>query len=176
MVKNTFLLFLNRGPVVRKLVLFLVTFVLWLLLTHTLRLQFVITGAVISLLTALLFGNMFVKNARKVFQMARYFWFLEYLIFFLWECLKANFDVAYRVLHPRLPIRPGIVKVKINLRTDIARTILANSITMTPGTLCVDMVGEHMFIHWICISDELSEASRQRIVDRFEGLLARIFE
>ena len=176
MVKNTFLLFLNRGPAVRKLVLFLVTFLMWLLLTYTLRLQFVITGAVISLLTALLFGNMFVKNSRKVFQIARYFWFLWYLIFFIWECLKANLDVAYRVLHPRLPIRPGIVKAKINLKTEIARTILANSITMTPGTLCVDIVGKQIFIHWICISDELSEVSRQRIVGRFENILARIFE
>jgi multicomponent Na+:H+ antiporter subunit E len=112
----------------------------------------------------------------KVFQIARYFWSLWYLVFFIWECLKANFDVAYRVLHPGLPIRPGIVKAKINLRTDIARTILANSITMTPGTLSVDIVGRHIFIHWICISDELSEASRQRIVGRFESILARIFE
>ncbi|UCF15077.1 MAG: Na+/H+ antiporter subunit E [Phycisphaerales bacterium] len=160
----------------RKLVLFLVTFVLWLLLTHTLRLQFVITGAVISLLTALLFGNIFVKNSIKFFQIARYFWFFWYLIFFIWECVKANLDVAYRVLHPSLPIRPGIVKARINLRTEIARTILANSITMTPGTLSVDIVGEHIFVHWIYVRDELSEASRQRIVGRFETILARIFE
>ena len=160
----------------RKLVLFIVTFILWLLLTHTLRIQFIITGVTVSLLTAFLFGNIFVKNWNKVFQIERYLWFLWYLIIFIWECLKANLDVAYRVLHPALPIKPGIVKAKVNLKTDIARTILANSITMTPGTLSVDIMGEHIFIHWICIRNENSEISCQRIVDRFENILARIFE
>jgi len=119
---------------------------------------------------------MFVKNWNKVFQIKRYLWFLWYLIIFIWECVKANVDVAYRVLHPALPINPGIVKARINLKTDIARTILANSITMTPGTLSVDITGEHIFIHWICIRDENLEVSCQRIVDRFENILARIFE
>jgi multicomponent Na+:H+ antiporter subunit E len=161
---------------VRKLVLFIVTFILWLLLTHTLGIQFIIAGVIISLVTAFLFGNMFVKNWNKVFQIKRYLWFLWYLIIFIRECVKANVDVAYRVLHPALPINPGIVKAKINLKTDIARTILANSITMTPGTLSVDITGEHIFIHWICIRDENLEVSCQRIVDRFENILARIFE
>jgi len=161
---------------VRKLILFLVTFILWLLLTHTLHLQFVITGAITSLLTAFLFGNMFVENCSKLFQIKRYVWFLWYLGIFITECLKANFDVAYRVLHPHLPIKPGIVKAKINLKTDIARTMLANSITMTPGTLSVDIVGEHIFIHWICIRDENLEVSCQKIVDKFQNVIARIFE
>ncbi len=160
----------------RKSVLFIVTFILWLLLTFTLHIQFVITGVIVSLLTAFLFGNMFVKNWNKVFQIKRYLWFLWYLIIFIWECLKANFDVAYRVLHPALPIKPGIVKAKVSLKTDIARTILANSITMTPGTLSVDITGEHIFIHWICIKDENLEVSCQEIVDKFENILARIFE
>ena len=160
----------------RKAILLVVTFVLWLLLTRTLGIQFVIAGVIVSLLTAFLFGNIFVKNWNKLFQIERYLWFLWYLIIFIWECVKANVDVAYRVLHPALPIKPGIIKTKVNLKTDIARTILANSITMTPGTLSVDITGEHIFIHWIFISDEISEASRQRIVDRFESILARIFE
>jgi len=160
----------------RRAILFVVTFVLWLLLTSTLRIQFVIVGLIVSLLTALLFGNMFVENWNKVFQIKRYLWFAWYLIFFIWQCIKANFDVAYRVLHPALPIKPGIVKTKVSLKTDIARTVLANSITMTPGTLSVDITGEHLFIHWICVTDENSEASRQRIVGRFENILARIFE
>jgi multicomponent Na+:H+ antiporter subunit E len=160
----------------RKAVLFIVTFILWLLLTSTLHIQFVVTGLIVSLLTALLFGHIFVTNWNKVFQARRYIWFLWYLIIFILECIKANFDVAYRVLHPALPIKPGIVKATTNLRTDIARAILANSITMTPGTLSVDIIGEDIFIHWICVRNENSEISRQAIVDRFESILARIFE
>jgi multicomponent Na+:H+ antiporter subunit E len=159
-----------------KLVLFIVTFMLWLLLNHTLHIQFIITGVLVSILTTCLFGNIFVKNWNKVLEIKRYLWFLWYLIIFIWECLKANFDVAYRVLHPALPIKPGIVKAKVNLRTDIARAILANSITMTPGTLSVDITGEHLFIHCISIRDENPEVASQQIVDRFENILARIFE
>ena len=106
----------------------------------------------------------------------RIIWFLWYLPIFLWECIKANMDVAYRVLHPKMPIKPGIVKVKTKLKTDIAKTFLANSITMTPGTLSVDIKGEFLYIHWIYVRDEGMEKATEIIVDKFEKHLKRIFE
>ncbi len=106
----------------------------------------------------------------------RIIWFLWYLPIFLWECIKANIDVAYRVLHPKMPIRPGIVKVRIKLKTDIAKTFLANSITMTPGTMSVDIKGNHLYIHWIYIRDKEIEKATQIIVNKFEKHLKRIFE
>ncbi len=106
----------------------------------------------------------------------RIIWFLWYLPIFLWECIKANMDVAYRVLHPKMPIKPGIVKVKTKLKTDIAKTFLANSITMTPGTLSVDIKDEFLYIHWIYVRDEGMEKATEIIVDKFEKHLKRIFE
>ncbi len=160
----------------KRVTLFIVAFTLWLFLTWTLNWQHLLVGIFVAFLVALLFGNIFVQEPKKCFQVKRYLWFCYYVPIFLWECVKANFDVAYRVLHPKMPIHPGIVKVKTSLKTDMARTCLANSITMTPGTLSVEIKDEYLYIHWINVkSQDLEEASRI-IAARFERILARIFD
>ncbi|MFB6188797.1 MAG: Na+/H+ antiporter subunit E, partial [Halapricum sp.] len=58
-----------------------------------------------------------------------------YVLLFLWELLTANLDVAVRVLSPSMPIDPDVVEVPLRVRTDLAITTIANSITLTPGTL-----------------------------------------
>lgn len=66
---------------------------------------------------------------------------------------KANIDVAKRVITGE--IRPGIVKINPGLKTDVAKTLLADSITLTPGTLTVDVDDDGAFyIHWIYVEDE----------------------
>lgn len=97
---------------------------------------------------------------------------------FLWECLKANIDVARRVLNPNLPINPGIVKVKTSLKSDTGLTFLANSITLTPGTLCVDIDSEKgiLYIHWIDVKTQDIDKATQIIVTKFENILKKIFE
>ncbi len=156
--------------------MFITAFVLWILLTGTLNSQNLIAGVAAAFVVALLFGNVFVQSPGKCFQVTRWFWFLQYLYIFIWECIKANFDVAYRVLHPKMPIKPGIVKIKTSLKSDIARTMLANSITMTPGTLTVDIDGEYLYIHWIYVQAAGIEEASEKIVGKFEPLLARVFD
>ena len=90
--------------------------------------------------------------------------------------LKSNLDVAYRVFHPEIPIRPGIVKVKTTLKSEVARTFLANSITLTPGTLTVDCIEDNLYVHWINIVSEDPEVETRLIVDKFEKYLKKIFE
>ena len=63
---------------------------------------------------------------------------LKYVVLFLYELLTANVDVAYRVLDPRLPIEPDVVAIPLRVETDAAITTIANSITLTPGTLTMD--------------------------------------
>ncbi|MBN2215083.1 MAG: Na+/H+ antiporter subunit E [Bacteroidales bacterium] len=160
----------------RYLVLFILCMIIWILLTFSLELNNIIVGAVVSVLTSVIFGRYFIKNTSKFFQPKRYFWFIIYLIIFLWECLKANFDVAYRVLHPAMPIRPGIVKVKLNLRSVTARMMLANSITMTPGTLSVDLKDDILYVHWIYVSTTDPEIYGLKVAGRFEKYIKRIFD
>ena len=97
----------------RYLTLFILSLVFWLLLTFSINLSNIIVGSIASLITTLIFGKYFTQNVYKFIQPRRYFWLVVYLFVFFWECIKANIDVAYRVLHPAMPIKPGIVKVKI---------------------------------------------------------------
>ena len=160
----------------RYLALFILTFLFWLLLTFSLSHANLVAGAVAALITSLLFTKYFFSNVVKFIQPVRYFWLLIYLVIFTWECIKANFDVAYRVLHPAMPIKPGIVKVKLDLHSDFAKTMLANSITMTPGTISVDIIDDNLFVHWIYVSSEDPEVYSQKIAGKFEKYIKKIFE
>jgi len=164
----------------KQVLCILFTFVLWLLLAvpwplddHWLD---VLVGLVVSLLVATLLSHIYPDHPHKALDPRRWFWVLLYVPYFLFYCVRANLDVAYRVLHPDVPIRPGIVHVKTGLTSDMAKTFLANSITLTPGTLTVDIQGQDLYVHWIHVEGRGVEAHTAAIVTRFEGLLRRIFE
>ncbi len=160
----------------KYITLFILSFIFWLLLTFEFSVSNLIVGAVASIITSLFFGKFFITNISKLLQPRRYFWFVVYLFIFIWECIKANLDVAYRVLHPAMPIRPGIVKVKTTLKSDMAKMLLANSITMTPGTISVDIIDDYLYIHWIYIRSEDPEVYTPIITGAFEKYIKRIIE
>ncbi len=160
----------------RYITVFILSLIFWLLLTFKITLPNLIVGSVASLISSIIFTRFFIKNVYKLLQPHRYFWFLIYLIIFIWECLKANLDVAYRVLHPAMPIRPGIVKVKTTLKSELAKTLLANSITMTPGTISVDIIDDYLYIHWIYVRSEDPEIYTDLITGAFEKYIKRIIE
>ena len=160
----------------RYLSLFILTLLFWLLLTFDLSAANLIAGAVAALITSMVFGRYFYTKLYKFLQPVRYFWLVIYLVILIWECIKANIDVAYRVLHPAMPIKPGIVKVKLHLESDFARAMLANSITMTPGTISVDIIDDYIYVHWIYVSSENPEEYSRKITGRFEKYIKKTFE
>jgi multicomponent Na+:H+ antiporter subunit E len=160
----------------RYVTVFILSLIFWLLLTFKITVPNLIVGSVASLICSLIFTRFFITNIYKLLQPHRYFWFLVYLVVFIWECIKANLDVAYRVLHPAMPIRPGIVKVKTTLKSDLAKTLLANSITMTPGTISVDIIDDCLYIHWIYVRSEDPEVYTPMITGAFEKYIKRIIE
>jgi multicomponent Na+:H+ antiporter subunit E len=160
----------------RYITVFILSMIFWIMLTFEFTIPNFIVGAVASLITSAVFTRFFVKNVYKLIQPQRYFWFFVYLFVFIWECIKANIDVAYRVLHPAMPIRPGIVKVKTTLKSDMAKMLLANSITMTPGTISVDIIDDYLYIHWIFISSDDPEVYTGIITGAFEKYIKRIIE
>lgn len=161
-----------------RIILFILAFFVWALLNWMPDWQHLLVGIFVSALVAYLTGDMFVQRSQVSRKIGRYLWFLYYTPVFLWEMLKANIDVAYRVSHPNLPIKPGIVKVKTRLKSDTGLTFLANSITLTPGTLCVDVDQKngYLYIHWIDVKDKDIEGATRAIVSKFEKILMRIFE
>ena len=116
---------------------------LWLALVGTTDPQEVVAGGAVAVLTALLAGGApFTSRSLRILQPRRLAYALAYVPYMVWAIVKANLDVARRVVDPRLPINPGIVRVKTRLTHPVARTALANSITLTPGTLTMDVKGE----------------------------------
>lgn len=160
----------------RRLIIILASFSLWLMLSWSLNWENCLIGGIISIMSGFIFGQMLEGTNFKFLHPIRLFWFLIYIPVFTWEMTKANFDVAYRVLHPKMPIDPGIVKVKTELKSNMGKTFLANSITLTPGTLTVDIDGNILFIHCINVPAETIEEATKIIVNRFEPLLKRIFD
>jgi multicomponent Na+:H+ antiporter subunit E len=154
--------------------LFLVLMGLWVLLTPK-DMQEIWVGLAVSALVAIftlrlepVLGDLRLTPKALVYAVI-------YLFVFIKELIVSNLDVARRVINPKLPIKPGIVKVKTKLNSNIAKTILANSITLTPGTLTVDIKGEYLYIHWIEIQHEDLEGATQDIVTKFEKYLEVIF-
>jgi multicomponent Na+:H+ antiporter subunit E len=160
----------------RRIIHFIIALGAYLLLTWSVEIQNVIAGVIAAAFSAALFGRLFPRRVQPMFSLKRIGWLICYVPMFLWYCLQANLDVAYRVLHMNVPIRPGIVKVKTSLKSDMALTFLANSITLTPGTLTVDIIGEDMYIHWINVSTDDPEEQTELIVKKFERFVKKIFE
>jgi multicomponent Na+:H+ antiporter subunit E len=153
-----------------------ISFIVWLGLTWNLHPQNLIVGGAVSVIVGLIFGNVFTEEPLKMLQPQRWFWMLVYIPKFVWEMTKANFDVAYRVLHPMMPIKPGIVKVKTRLKSEMGKAFLANSITLTPGTFTVDVKDQYLYIHCIYVRHTKLEEASKDIVARFENLLIKIFD
>lgn len=170
---------------------FIILMIIWLMLGyHTgegdpSRIwQGIILGLIMAGLVAFLMSRIFSPPAARIFSPVRWFWTIVYIPYFFWYCLLSNLDVLYRVLHPRMPINPGIVKVKTGLKSPAAITVLCNSITLTPGTLTIDLKtpeeggdgDTYLYIHWIDVKAEDIEGATGKIVKRFERILKKIFE
>ncbi len=92
---------------------------------------------------------------------------LRALTYWLWlagEVIKANLDVARRILSPSLPISPNVVLVKASQRTDLGRVTYGNSITLTPGTITIDLEGDTLEVH--ALTREAAEVLQQGEMDR----------
>ena len=164
---------------ISKIILFCIAFVAWCFLNWVPDWQHLTLGVVVSVLVAFMTGDLFVRSVDRLKHPHRYWYFIfVYIPLFLWECFKANIDVAYRVVHPLRPINPGIVKVKTRLKTDTALTFLANSITLTPGTLTVDIDRDKgfLYVHWIDVKSADVDQATRIVVERFERVLGKIFE
>ena len=125
-------------------------------------------------LTALLISFFFVR-ARRFPRITprRIAYGIAYIPYLFIQIVRANIDVASRVVRRTIPIRPGIVRVETRLRSPLGRAILANSITLTPGTLSVEIEGDRLFIHWIDVTEGAD--ATERIVSGFERYLEVIF-
>ncbi len=99
---------------------------------------------------------------------------IAFVFFFLWELLKANLQVAYDVVTPTFYMRPGIVRVPLEAETNLEITLLANLITLTPGTLSLDVSDDRkvLYVHAMYLKDK--QAFIDDIKNGFEKRLLEI--
>lgn len=130
-------------------------FIFWLLLSGQFDAFHIGAGIIFSFLVTIFSRKLILDNPPdrggiplEIIRFARYTVWLVYQIFI------SGIDVTKRALKKNMPINPGIIKCKLSLKSDVALTILANSITLTPGTMTMDIDGSDIFIHCLAIEDE----------------------
>lgn len=116
---------------------------------------------------------------RRVLNSAEYciylFKLVDFVRYFLWELLRANLRVAYDVLTPTHHMRPGIIALPLEAQKDQEITLLANLITLTPGTLSLDVSPDrkYLYVHSMYIDDP--EEEKKRLKQGFERRLLELF-
>jgi len=155
---------------------FIVVMIVWMAFTTSLEPAELITGLFVSAIIAAFSSKFFSCCGLDILFSPRILYVIQYLFVFVWALVKSNFSMAKRVISPSLPINPGIVEFKTNLKNDTAKLILANSITLTPGTLTVDLKGDEFFIHWIDVEAHTPEDAYKAIAAPFENILLKIFK
>ena len=124
---------------------------IWTLLTGDFHWYNFILGFVLSLI--------FLWVTDHSNKTTRYFWYfpkvISFLFFFIYELTKANIQVAYEVITPTHNMKPGIVKIPLDLETDVEITLLASLITLTPGTLSLDVSKDKkvLYVHSMYVHD-----------------------
>lgn len=154
-------------------------FITYIVFSGSVRPYDLLTGAVVAIVVGLLVANIVVEKPSKLLQVWRFFYLVAYAIYYFFVAeVKAHLDVMYRILHPRMPVNPGIVRVPYYVETDYAMTTIANSITNTPGTVVVDVNPEKkiLYVHWINIKDVRPEETHRHISSTFEKYAKKIFD
>jgi multicomponent Na+:H+ antiporter subunit E len=143
----------------------------WILLNGSLAMDVLVVGLVTAMIITLLFRDSLAVVSEFRASPRALVTALRYVFFFGKELVKSNLNLARIVLSPDLPLKPGIVKVRTRLKSPMGRLLLANSITLTPGTLTVEMDGEWLYIHWVTVDAADIEAATAAIVSGFEAYL-----
>lgn len=158
---------------------FVVCFLFWLLLDFSFKPEELIAGAVVSLAVALFSARFFIhEKAGWLFNPLRLlkllgFWCVTFPV----ELWKANVDMARRCFTGCTDINPGIVKVPVDLKSDYGQAALANAITLTPGTMTLDIAEQegqtYYYIHWIDVTatgEEAGEAIKGKLEKGLKGV------
>ncbi|MEW5784344.1 MAG: Na+/H+ antiporter subunit E [Bacillota bacterium] len=131
------------------ILIFILLMGFWLLISSKLHWQHLITGTLFSLVLTFVWAEVTIGEHSRAtsFNAKQVFLFIYYMICLAWEVVSANLKVAAIVLNPKLPISPGLVIMRNELKRDLSRVLYANSVTLTPGTITVDLEGDLHIVH-----------------------------
>ncbi|RLG80688.1 MAG: cation:proton antiporter [Thermoprotei archaeon] len=157
----------------------LLVFIVYIVFSGSVSPYDIVAGVLVGIVLGLIFSEYVVKNPGKAFNPVRWLWLVAYAIYYFFVAeVRAHLDVMYRILHPKMPVNPAIVKVPYRVETDYAVTAVANSITNTPGTVVVDIDPEDRayYVHWINAKTLEPEEARRHISEVFEKYSREVFD
>lgn len=154
---------------------FLVLFATYILLAGFVVEEVIIGSLVSMILTLIITKYVDYKIDYKLPYRILVFAFV-YLPVFVWQLILSNLDIAFRVLSIKIPLNPGFVKVETELDGDFSKLLLANSITLTPGTLTVEVDEKDLYIHTVDVKGKSKEENKQHISALFERIIGVIFK
>lgn len=153
----------------------LLAFITYIIFTGSTTPYDLVTGVVVAVIIGLLLGKFLVKNDVKAFNPLRWAWGVVYFLWYFFVAeVKAHLDVIGKIITGNF--EPGIVKIPLKLKSEYARTLVANSITNTPGTVVVDADEKYLYVNWINVTTEEPEEAKKKICEEFEKFAERIFE
>ena len=145
-------------------VTFAICLLLWLFLTASFAADELISGVIISVVVSFIAApKMKILNGLRL-HLGFFLGLASYLFYFFGALLKANFDLAKRVISKDMKLNPDVVEIKTTMRSDLGKLFLANSITLTPGTLTVDVIGDSLLVHWIDVPKNVDVDSTTKLV------------
>jgi len=154
-------------------------FVVFIIASASIATQDIIYGIIFSAAVAVVVADLLIAKHTKPYNVKRWFWTITYAFYyFIVAEYRAHSDVIKRILHPRMPIKPGIVRVPFHVNTDYAIVTIANSITNTPGTVVVDLdtKRKYFYVHWINVKAPDEKTTFENISKMFEYFAKRIFD
>ena len=140
----------------------------WLILTNSIDFANIVVGLIVSAAIALLYTRSFKADD---IEMISPYWLGVYIVVFLKSIIISNIQISKRILRKDMRLAPAIVAVKTDLKSDWKKLLLANSITLTPGTLTLDVKGDTLYIHTI---EYDKEKKKEDIIKEFQDVIARI--
>ncbi len=133
----------------------IIMFAFWILLSGQFSFVLIVSGIISSLLVSYMSHDLLISDADVKLGAIRIVRFVKYLPWLLWKIVLANIDLVYRTLHPTMPISPRIISIKNEFKTEIGMVTFANSITLTPGTVTIDVNRDEFIVH--AIAEEPAE-------------------
>ncbi|GAB6138128.1 Na+/H+ antiporter subunit E [Halanaerobaculum tunisiense] len=164
----------------RDLFAFIILYAVWIILAGDLSLASLVLGAIVAgTIDLIIVHSSFAQILAQKF-ITKALFFLVYSIFLALEVFIASYKVAYYVINPRSSFRSGIVKIPIETGKNnklMQLTLLANTITLTPGTVTmdVDTQDKELYVHCLNIKSESDQEIKELIVGNFERFIRRIF-
>ncbi|MBI5755691.1 MAG: Na+/H+ antiporter subunit E [Nitrospirae bacterium] len=148
-----------------------IMFLFWILLSGEFGFILIASAIISCLFVSYLSHDLLIGKANVRLGLIRIFRFIKYLPWLMWQIVLSNIDLVKRTLHPKMPISPTIFSFKNELRTEMGMVALANSITLTPGTITVDVNEDEFIIHAVALelAEGLMEGEMQRRIKAIEG-------